>query len=235
MKLYELQQTSDFLNYLDQWMLDLKEAKLTDLSADFSDVALISVDLIKGFCDFGPLESPRVADIVAPTIDLMKKYWQMGGRNILLSQDAHDAQAVEFAAWPSHCVRGSTEAETVDAIRSLPFFDQILLMNKNSISSGLNQEFGLWIDSHPQVNMYIVVGDCTDLCTYQLAMFLRLSANEHQIPRRILIPANCVATYDLSVENATKIGTLPHPAELLDAIFLYHMALNGIEIVKEIQ
>lgn len=235
MKLYELQQTSDFLNYLDQWMLDLKEAMLTDLSADFSDVALISVDLIKGFCDFGPLASPRVADIVAPTVDLMNKYWQMGGRKILLSQDAHDAQAVEFAAWPSHCVRGSTEAETVDAIRSLPFFDQILLMNKNSISSGLNQEFGLWIDSHPQVNMYIVVGDCTDLCTYQLAMFLRLSANEHQIPRRILIPANCVATYDLSVENAAKIGALPHPAELLDAIFLYHMALNGIEIVKEIQ
>lgn len=235
MKIYNRQATSEFLQFLDQWIEELQDVNFTDLSADFANIALISVDLIKGFCEFGALASPRVAKIVAPTVDLMKKYWQYGGRNILLSQDAHDEHAVEFSAWPAHCERGSAEAETVDDIKALPFFNQITALEKNSIASGLNDELVLWVNSHPQVKTYIVVGDCTDLCTYQLAMYLRLSANENQMERRVVIPSNCVATYDLSVDNAVKIGALPHPADLLDGIFLYHMALNGIEVVKRIQ
>ncbi|NTV36699.1 MAG: cysteine hydrolase, partial [Anaerolineaceae bacterium] len=29
-------------------------------------------------------------------------------------------------------------------------------------------------------------------------------------------------------------GGFPHPGDLLHATFLYHMALNGIEVVKEV-
>ena len=88
---------------------------------------------------------------------------------------------------------------------------------------------------HPKVSDYLVVGDCTDLCVYQLAMHLRLDANARQKNRRVIIPAECVDTYDMSVSTAAKLGAMPHDAELLHAIFLYHMALNGIVIVKSIQ
>ena len=52
--------------------------------------------------------------------------------------------------------------------------------------------------------------------------------------RRVIVPADCVDTYDMPVETAAEIGAMPHDAELLHAIFLYHMALNGIVIVKTI-
>ena len=131
-------------------------------------------------------------------------------------------------------MRGTREAETVDAIRALPFFDQIVLVEKNSIASGLNTGLNEWLEKHPDVNTFVVVGDCTDLCIYQLAMHLRLDANARQYQRRVIIPANCVETYDRPVAVAEAQGGLPHPGDLLHEVFLYHMALNGIEVYQEI-
>jgi hypothetical protein len=48
---------------------------------------------------------------------------------------------------------------------------------------------------------------------------------------RVVVPADCVDTYDLPVAVAQSLGALPHAADLLHLIFLYHMALNGIEVV----
>ena len=50
----------------------------------------------------------------------------------------------------------------------------------------------------------------------------------------VIVPANCVDTYDLPLEAAKQIGALPHDAGLLHPLFLYHMALNGASVVKAI-
>jgi nicotinamidase-related amidase len=123
----------------------------------------------------------------------------------------------------------------VPQIKNLPFFDQIEVFPKNSIHSGLNTGLKDWIERHPEVVTYIVVGDCTDLCTYQLAMHLRLDANSRQLSRRVVVPVNCVDTYDRTVQAALEQGGLPHPGDLIHAVFLYHMALNGVEVVKHIK
>ena len=46
------------------------------------------------------------------------------------------------------------------------------------------------------------------------------------------MPANCVATYDMSVSDAQEFGAVPHDGDLLHHIFLYSMMLNGGEVVK---
>jgi hypothetical protein len=65
-------------------------------------------------------------------------------------------------------------------------------------------------------------------------MHLRLDANARQLNRKVIVPANCVDTYDRPVSAARAEGGLPHPGDLLHAVFLYHMALNGVEIAKSI-
>lgn len=224
-----------FLNHLDDWMARLPTRKLEEISENAESIAIICVDVTNGFCKVGALSSPRVAGIVQPIVQLMELSWDFGVRNIILSQDTHEPDAVEFGSWPAHCVRGTEEAETVDEIRALSFFDQMLLLEKNSIASGLNQELQEWVNDHPEVMNYIVVGDCGDLCTYQLAMFLRLDANEHQLKRNVIVPENCVQTYDMSITVAKEVGAYAHPGDLMHAFFLYHMALNGVEVVKEIK
>lgn len=227
--------TLSFLAHLDDWIQNLPVKNLKDLVIEPETTAILSVDVIKGFCSIGPLASPRVAGIVEPIVDLMQRAWDSGVRHIILSQDSHEPDAEEFSAWPPHCIRGTEEAATVDEIRLLPFFDQMMILEKNSIASGLHHDLQQWVLDHTEVINYIVVGDCSDLCTYQLAMFLRLAANERQVRRNVILPENCVQTYDMSVELAKEVGAYAHPGDLMHVFFLYHMALNGVEVIKAIE
>lgn len=228
-------ETKTFLEYLDQWMQVLRTMKLEELMVEPDKTAIISVDILKGFCSQGPLSSPRIAGIVEEIVVLMQRSWNAGVRHIILSQDSHEPDAVEFGSFPPHCVRGTVEAETVDEIRQLPFFEQMIVLKKNSIATALNQDMQKWILDHPAVENYIVVGDCTDLCTYQLAMFLRMDANERQVKRNVIVPENCVQTYDTPLGVAKELGAYAHPGDLMHMIFLYHMATNGIDVVKSIE
>jgi nicotinamidase-related amidase len=223
-----------FLSYLSDWSSGLRPLPLRPLIADPQGVAVLSVDMINGFCHEGPLASPRVRALIPPVVGLIRRAWDAGVRHILLTQDTHDPQAVEFGSFPPHCVRGTAESETIPEIKALPFFDHMTIFEKNSIDSSRNTGLGAWIEAHPEVDRFIIVGDCTDLCIYQMAMGLRLDANARQIRRRVIVPADCVDTYDLPVETARTIGAVPHDADLLHKIFLYSMMLNGIEVVASL-
>jgi hypothetical protein len=65
-------------------------------------------------------------------------------------------------------------------------------------------------------------------------MHVRLQANASQVQRRVLLPADCVDTYDMPMATAKAVGAMPHPGDFLHKVFLYHMALNGIEVVHHI-
>lgn len=223
-----------FLNYLDNWLAELPAVSLESVITSPETTAVLSVDVTNGFCNTGPLASPRVNTIVEPVVDILRRSWDMGVRSMALTQDAHEPDAVEFGQYPPHCIRGTEEAETVEKIRSLPFYSDIPVFTKNSIHSGLSKGFSDWMVGHPELETFIVLGDCTDLCTYQLAMHVRLHANENQLQRRVIVPVNAVDTYHMSVETAEETGALPHDAELLHAVFLYHMNLNGVEIYSQL-
>ncbi len=226
--------SQEFLNYLDGWTSELPELSLAEAAAHPEKTAILSIDIIQGFCTVGPLSSERVGKIAAPAARLFRAAWAKGVRQIVLIQDTHEPDAVEFGAWPPHCVRGTSEAEAVAEFQQLPFYNQLTIVPKNSIEPFLNTGLAEWQAAHPEVDTYIVVGDCTDLCTYQLAMHLRVDANARQLQRRVIVPVDCVDTYDRGAGVAAKEGGMPHDAGLLHAVFLYHMALNGVEVVSRL-
>ena len=224
-----------FLDWLSRWEKSLPRASLRELLADPARVAVVSEDMVKGFCHQGALASPRAGGIVPAVVRLFQRAHDLGGRHFLLFQDTHDPDAVEFSAYPPHCVAGTAESETIDEIESLPFSHLFVTVPKNSISSTVGTEFDAWLETHPEVTDFIVVGVCTDICVYLAALYLRVRANVlGQREARVVVPADCVETYDLSVETGAELGALPHDADLLHRIFLYHMALNGIEVVAHL-
>jgi len=225
-----------FLEDLADWHARLPALDLAVEIKQPQRAAVISEDLVKGFCTVGPLSSPRVQAIVAPAVQLFERAHALGIPHFLLAQDTHEPDAIEFGSFAPHCVRNSEESETVPELAALPFANQFILVPKNSIDSGLVPAYNSWLAQHADVRTFIVVGDCTDLCVYQTAMGLRVRANARQERDvRVIIPADCVDTYDLPVDVARTLGTLPHPGDLLHLIFLYHMALNGIEIVATVK
>jgi nicotinamidase-related amidase len=227
-------QSQPFLDYLEKWMDNLRPARLSDIQSDSARIALVVVDITNGFCNQGALASPRVKSIVQPSTKLMQAAWDYGVRNFLLSFDSHEPDAAEFQSWPPHCMRGDNESEPVDEIKNLSFFDHIHFIPKNSISSSQNTSLLDWVTRKPEINTFIVIGDCTDLCTYQLAMDLKLDANARQLEHNILVPADCVQTYDMPIAAAAELGAMPHPGDLTHAFFLYHMALNGVSITHSL-
>ncbi len=229
-----LVQSEGFLRWLEAWMAALPTLSLAEI--DPRRTALISVDLVRGFCTVGPLASPRVQGIVPSVVQLFRALHARGVRHFLLTQDTHREEAPEFAAFPPHCLAGSEESQTIPELLALPFSDTFVVFEKNSLSSTLNTGLTDWLSTHPDVDTFFVVGDCTDLCVYAAAMGLRLRANAFNIPGvRVIVPADCVQTYDLPVTVAEEIGAMPHDGDLLHAIFLYAMALNGIEVVAHVE
>lgn len=220
--------------FVTRWFEQLQTQPLAEL-VDPATTALFSSDMVVGFCHRGNLASPRVNAIVAPVVDLFQRAHALGVRDFVLTQDMHDLETAEFEAWPVHCVRGTEEAETIPELRALPFADRFTVIEKNALLPELESGFDAWLDEHPRLRTAIVVGNCTDLCVYQLAMHLRLRHNARNISgMTVLVPANAVDTYDLSPEAAAAIGAMPHPGQFFHQVFLYHLALNGIQVVREL-
>lgn len=224
----------EFLDYLNQWLAELPAISKDELFNQPQKTAILSVDITNGFCKAGSLSSPRVNAIIPPIVELMQAGWEAGVRQIALIQDCHTPDALEFEAYAQHAICGSEEADTVEEIKALPFFEDLTLITKNSISPSENTILDSWIAERPELDTFIAVGDCTDICAYLLAIHLRAKANAYHLPWRVIVPEDCTATYDLPLAIARQMGATPHPGDLLHKVFLYHMALNGVEVVKSI-
>ncbi|HYP41438.1 MAG TPA: isochorismatase family protein [Chloroflexia bacterium] len=227
-----------FLAWLDDWVANLPVLDLqafmqeNDISPE--NVGVISADLVVGFCYEGALASPRIAGVVPNAAEVMQRAYDLGVRQFALLQEYHTHDALEFEQFGPHCIRGTHEAETVEALASLPFADLFSIIHKNTLHPALNTDMDRWLAERSNLDTFVAVGDCTDLCIYQLAMYLKLKANADNKRVNVIVPADCVQTYDLPVELAQAIGAMPHDGDLLHAIFLYHMELNGARVVKEI-
>lgn len=224
-----------FLAYLEEWFSELNPQRLsTIIDGEPERVAVLAIDVIDGFCKHGPLASERVGRIAAPVAELFARAYALGVRNLALTQDTHDPVAPELAAFPPHCLRGTPESEAVAELKALPFYAQLAIFPKNSTNSHLGTGLGAWVAERPQVDRWIVVGDCSDLCVYQAAMQLRLEANAANLSRRVIVAADVVDTFDTPVATAHDLGIKAHDGDLHHVMFLHHMALNGVEVVEQL-
>ncbi len=227
----ETNATPDFVQ---RWLATLTDGKLSRLSPDASATAIFSTDMINGFVHDGALASPRVNGIVESVSDVFRAAWAHGVREFVLLQDTHDPNTPEFRAYPPHCIAGTPESVTIPELAALPWADFFTIIPKNSLNPAIETAFDRWLDDHPGITTAIVVGNCTDLCVYQLAMHLRIRANALNLATfEVIVPANAVQTFDIP-ETPEAIAGQAHPADFFHDVFLYHMAANGIRIVTSL-
>src|SRR2546426_12135241 len=92
-----IRSSEPFLRYLADWEAGLPTAALADVAADPRRVAIVSVDVINGFCNTGALASPRIQGIVAPIAELFRRAEAAGVQNLVALQEAHEPDATEVA------------------------------------------------------------------------------------------------------------------------------------------
>ncbi len=226
------ERATPFLDYLEAWYQSLPTVDLVATVGQQPEQLLFcSIDMINGFCSEGALASPRVSRLAAPIAALFQRAYDLGVRNFVLTQDTHTPDTPEFAAFPPHCIAGTSESRTIPELTELPFAHQLVTIAKNSLSSHLGTNLGAWLAERPQLDTFVLVGDCTDLCVYTAAMHLRMEANALNLTRRVIVPAALVDTFDTPVMVAHELGIKAHDADLHHLLFLHHMAQNGVEVV----
>ena len=178
---------------------------------------LIIIDMVNGFVKEGKMASDRMKSIIDPIVEI-KSLCDILGIETIAFCDCHLDDSVEFLAYPKHCVKGTNESEIIDELKG------VYVINKNSTNGFLEDEFLSWLDNNKDIENFIVVGDCTDICIKQFVITLKAWFNMKNRKSRIVVPMNAVETYHSE----------DHDAGFSNALSVYDMMQNGIEVVKNI-
>lgn len=185
--------------------------------------AIVVVDMIEGFVNIGNFASSRVKDMAPNIVTLLEKF--NDSRKVFF-KDVHTKDSKEFNAYVSHCV----ESEETEIIKELDRFaygdlgDKVAVISKNSTNGFLADGFTCWLNDNMDVENFIVVGCVTDICVSDFAKTLQCYIYENNLDKKVIVPVDCVETYDLGHHNG----------DIMNTFALYSMKLAGIEVVDKI-
>ena len=180
---------------------------------------LTIIDMNNGFARVGALYSPRVEEII-PNIESLTEACVDKKIDVVALSDYHVDESPELDSYPTHCMEGTQEVELVDELKRIK---EIEVINKNSTNGFFKM---LPKIEKGQYDTFIVTGCVTDICVYQFVITLKAYFNEYNLDVRIVVPLDCVETFD--IPNV-------HDAEFMNVIYLNSLISNGIEVVRKIQ
>lgn len=229
----------DFVQYIHYWYESLPiyrwQEDILQEAGSADAVAICSVDVINAFAHEGILASDRVRNMLPHLRRLFLNAHEWGVTKFLLLVDSHSDEAAEFRYFPAHAAMGTSEARIVPEIENLPMRDRFTVFVKNSFHPANGTSLDPWLMDNPEITHFVVSGCGTDMGVYLLATYLHTYLLAHHVPGRVIVPANCTDTYDISIELARDLHTLPHPAEIFYHSALYHLAIHGVTVVKDIR
>ena len=169
-------------------MKDVKNLK-------FYKGCLIVVDMVNGFVRDGALHDEEIAKVIPRQIELIKQA-KAEGKAIIFIKDTHDENAVEFDRFGgSHCVKGTNEAELVDELKPYENDEDTFVIEKNSTSFMEAPDFRRFIEEHPEIIEFDIVGCCTDICDFNGAMGLANYLDQWNRKHVIRVHEDAIATY----------------------------------------
>lgn len=212
----------DFLGLANQ-VLSKQVDVLNNLGAlsagdlDQSKTVLVVIDMVNGFAKEGALYSPRIEGLI-PEIRRVMQICIDRGIPIAAFADSHTPESPEFKRYPIHCGSNSKESEIVDEFRGL-----CRVFPKNSINGYLEEEFREWLNAHPDINTFIVVGDCTDICISSFALTAQADFDRRNRNSSLIVLTQGVETFDIP-------GV--HDGDVYQMLGLMYMSSNGVRLVS---
>ncbi|WDV46312.1 cysteine hydrolase [Clostridiaceae bacterium M8S5] len=199
-------------------------------SLDPHKTMLIIIDMNNGFAKQGALFSSRIKELIPNVVKLTKNCIEKGIITIAYT-DTHTEDSPELKSFPEHCMKGSKEAEVIDEL--LVFKDKGLRVYEKNSTNGMmavNPMEALTarysIERINKIDTFVIIGCETDICVYQYATTLKAYLNQNNINSRVIVPMNCVDTF-----NIPDV----HDAEFMNIVFFNSMLDNGLEVVKSIE
>lgn len=147
---------------------------------------VIVVDMLRGFLEEGhTLFCGPAAREIIPCVQQLLQSEQAKGSHIIFLADTHDPDDKEFAMFPPHCVRGTSECEIIPELAD--FRGEVIPKRRYSGFYDTVLEERL---KELQPDKIIVVGVCTDICVMHTVADAR---NRDYV---VEVPRECVASFD---------------------------------------
>ena len=178
--------------------------------------ALIVVDTQNGFLREGNLASEDCLAAL-PAIRAEVERALAAGERVFFTADTHEPDDREFEVFPSHCVRGTHEAELVDELQGYLERDDCHLVAKRRYSALFETELEGLLHRF-DIDDVRICGVCTDICVQHTAADLR----NRDIA--VTVVAGATATFDAP----------DHPVDEVQRFSLAHMEnILGAAIERE--
>lgn len=172
--------------------------------------AIFVVDMINGFVKEGLMHDENIMKIV-PYIQ--KVLNQVEKKDIYFIADTHEETAIEFKAFPTHCVKGSNESAVIDELKDW-IVNPIIEKNSTNAFHVVDKEL---LDCYDE---FVLVGCCSDICVMQFALSLKTYFNQCNSNKKVTVLKDGIATYHGD----------GHDRELYHEMALNLMKQSGISI-----
>lgn len=148
--------------------------------------ALLVVDMLVGFLEPGrALYCGDGAREIIPNVKRLVEDEQARGSTVFFICDTHDPDDLEFEMFPSHCLKGTEEAELIPELSGYEGVKVPKRRYSAFFETDLEQEL---VELRP--DKVIVCGVCTDICVMHTA------ADARNRDYDVEVPTDCVATFD---------------------------------------
>lgn len=160
-----------------------------------SDTKIVIVDMVNGFVKEGALHDEHIMSIVDNIKTLINN---KKDADIIVLEDNHEENCMEFNSFPCHCLNGTSESKTINELQfvfDLANFKACVAKNStNGIYQMMNK--GL-----VEAGEYLLVGCCTDICVMQLALSLKTYGNEYNKDIKVKVVEDACDTYHASYHD----------------------------------
>ncbi|CAN5647569.1 MAG: cysteine hydrolase [Actinomycetota bacterium] len=173
--------------------------------------ALIVVDMQNGFLREGNLASTDCLAVL-PAVVREVDAALAAGQRVIFTADTHETDDREFDVFPTHCVRGTQEAQLVDELLGYLDRAEVHLLPKRRYSAMFETELEGLLHRF-DIDEVRICGVCTDICV------LHTTADLRNRDIAVTVAAEATATFDAPEHDAAAIReqSLDHMAQILGA------------------
>jgi nicotinamidase/pyrazinamidase len=173
--------------------------------------ALIVVDMQNGFLRAGNLASEDCAAVLPAVVEEVEAALE-AGQHVIFTADTHEPDDREFEIFPTHCVRGTEEAELVAELQGYLGGDGVHVIPKRRYSAMFETELEGLLHRFA-IDEVRICGVCTDICV------MHTTADLRNRDIGVTVVANATATFDAPEHGAEAVReqSLAHMAGILGA------------------
>lgn len=172
---------------------------------------MIVVDMQNGFLREGNLASEECLAVL-PAVVAEVEAALAAGQHVIFTADTHEPDDLEFQIFPTHCIRGTQEAELAEELRDYLGRKGVHLVAKRRYSAMFETELEGLLHRYG-IDEVRICGVCTDICV------MHTTADLRNRDVAVTVVANATATFDAPEHSAEAVReqSLAHMSGILGA------------------